>query len=236
MSRLWSTVRWEIRGQFRQGIYYAALYVAVVWIVALWLLPPAATDWLLPFAIFMDLSVFGVYFMAALLFLEKGERVLEALVVTPLRRHEYLGAKLLSLTLLALLGTLAVVAIHAASVANWLWLLVGVLLNSWILVLIGFSLAVRFNSISDFLIPSMLLLFPTQLPLLGYFGVWESWLLYLIPTQPAMLLIEAAFRPLAMWQLLYAFLYGALAGVVSSWVALRSFDEFIVRRERRRAA
>jgi fluoroquinolone transport system permease protein len=71
---------------------------------------------------------------------------------------------------------------------------------------------------------------------LGYFGVWESWLLYLIPTQPAMLLIEAAFRPLAMWQLLYAFLYGALAGVVSSWVALRSFDEFVVRRERRGAA
>jgi fluoroquinolone transport system permease protein len=233
MSRLWSSLQWDVRAQLRQGIYYAAIYLVVVWVVGLALLPEAATEWLLPFAVFMDLSVFGVYFMAAILFLEKGDGVLEALVVTPLRRAEYLAAKLGSLILLAMLATAAVVAINYGLEVNWLWLMLGVLLNSWIMVLTGFALAVRYNNISEFLIPSIIFLAPTQVPLIDYFGVWQGWPIYLVPTQPAMLLIEAAFRPIAAWKVVYALVYGVVAGGVLTWVALRSFDRFVVRKERR---
>ena len=57
--------------------------------------------------------------------------------------------------------------------------------------------------------------------------------MYLVPTQPSMLLIEAAFRPVAAWEIVYALVYGVLVAVVVTWVALRSFDRFVVRKERR---
>ena len=88
MSRLISTVRWDLRIQFRQGLYYAALFVIALWALVLSQLSETLVTLFLPYIIFFDLSVFGFYFMAGILFLEKGEGVLQALVVTPLRKRE----------------------------------------------------------------------------------------------------------------------------------------------------
>lgn len=247
MTRLLSTLQWDVRSQVRQGIYLATLVVIGIWVATLAALPREAVAWLLPFAIFMDLSVFGLYFMADILYLEKSDGVLNAIVVTPLRRSEYLLAKLASLALLAVLATVIVVlaatlevdsmafgavSMGAARQVNWLWLLIGVVMNSWLMVLIGFLLAVRYNNISEFLIPSLVFMMPSQLPLLDYFGIWTHWLIYLVPTQPTMILIEAGLRPVPTWQVVYALIYLAGAGALVWWLALAAFDRFVIRNER----
>jgi fluoroquinolone transport system permease protein len=229
MNRVLSTLQWDVRVQYRQGVYYAAVFVVVVWVVLLTQLPSVGRDWLLPFALFMDLSVFGIYFMAAILFLEKGEGVLAALVVTPMRKGEYLLSKVLSLTLVALLASILVVVLVQGVEVNWVLLLVGTALNSWLLTLAGFIIAVRYNAINEFLLPSMIVLAPSQLPLLDYFGIWQHWLLYLVPTQPAMLLIEAAFKPVPAWEIAYSLIYLVIATAVVTWWAIRSFESFVVR-------
>ena len=228
-SRILSTIQWDVRLQFRQGLYYAAIFVIVVWLVVMSLLSREMRALFLPFAIFMDLSVFGFYFMAGMLYLERGERVLEALVVTPLPRYGYLVAKITSLTLLSIvMSALLVLLLHGWQL-NWPIFIIGVGLNSWFLTLLGFILAARYNGISDFIIPSIVYLFPSQLPLLYYFGIWDHWLLYLIPTQPAMLLIEGAFRPLATWQIVYSLIYLLVASAGVTWWAMRVYDRFVVR-------
>lgn len=227
MNRLATILRWDITLQGRQGFYYAALVVTAVWCVALLQFPPNVRLLLLPLAIFIDLSVFGFYFMAGLVYLEKGERVLEALVVTPLPRLAYLLSKVASLTLLAVLIVIAVVLVVHGPAINWLVLLAGVVLNSGILILLGFILAVRYRAISEFFIPSVVYMLPTQLPLLDYLGIWEHWLLYLLPTQATMLLIQAVFVPIAPWQYVYAFGYLTVVAVGVTWWALRAFDRFI---------
>jgi fluoroquinolone transport system permease protein len=228
-AKFLSIFRWDVTLQGRQGFYYAALMVTVLWCVVLLQLPPDGRLFLLPLIIFLDLSIFGFYFMAGLLYLEKGEGVLEALVVTPLPRLTYLLSKVASLTLLAMLIVVAVVLVAYGPAINWLVLLSGVVLNSGVLILIGFILAVRYRTISEFLIPSAIYLLPTQLPLLDYLGLWEGWPLYLIPTQATMLLIQAVFVPIAPWQYIYAFGYLIVTAVVVTWLALRAFDRFIAR-------
>jgi fluoroquinolone transport system permease protein len=231
MSRLLAALRWDVRIQFRQGFYYAALFVIALWVLLLSQLPGAASMLFLPFIIFFDLSVFGFYFMAGTLFLEKGEGVLEALVVTPLRTREYLLSKTLSLTVLALLVSIVVVLLVHGPVLNWLSLLAGVALNSWFLILAGFIVAARYDAVNEFLIPSILYVVPTQLPALWYFGIWDHWLLYLVPTMPAMLLIAGAFEPIAPWQILYSLVYLSAACLVVTYWAERAFRRFVVRSE-----
>lgn len=229
MSRIAALLGWELRLQARQGIDLAAGVVLITWLAVLSQLPARTQDLLLPFAIFMDVSVFGLYFMAGMLFLEKGDRVLQALVVTPLPRPGYLATKLLSLMLVSLVVTLLLtLLLHGATGVNWVLLLLGTGLNAWLMVLAGFILAARYDAINEFIVPSIIFLAPSQLPLLGYFGIWESWLLYLVPTQPAMLLIEGAFNPLATWQLVYALVYLPFCCVVATVWALRVFDRFVV--------
>ncbi|NJN81932.1 MAG: ABC transporter permease [Caldilineaceae bacterium] len=228
-SRLFSTFIWDTRLQWRQGLYVAALFVIGLWVLVLTQLPPSTVELLLPFILFFDLSVFGFYFMAGLLFLEKGDGVLEALVVSPLRSWEYLVSKVATLTLLAVLVSIVVVVTLQGVRLNWFYLIAGVALNSWFLVLVGFILAAGYDSVTDFLIPSIVFVVPSQIPALDYFGIWQNWLVYLVPTQPAMLLLAGAFDGLATWQVLYAFGYGLAACLCATWWARRSFARFVVR-------
>jgi fluoroquinolone transport system permease protein len=232
MTRLMaSTILWDIRLQYRQGLYFAAVFVILLWWFLLSLLPPEARELFLPFAVFMDLSVFGFYFMAGILYLERGERVLEALVVTPMPRYGYLLAKVASLTLLAVVMSSILVLLLYGPGIDWGIFLIGVALNSWLLTLFGFILAARYNGIGDFLIPSMLYAAPSQLPLLYYFDIWDHWLIYLVPTQPTMLLIAGAFQSIAGWQLAYSLAYLLVAGIVLTVWSLRVYERFVVRAE-----
>ncbi len=229
MSRFATTFGWELRLQWRQGIYYAAAVVLLMWLVVMFALPLATCELLLPALLFLDVSIFGIYLMAGMLFLEKGDRVLQALVVTPMSRAVYLLSKLASLTLVAVVTSLLLTLIaYGASGVNWPMLILGTALNSWLMTLLGFILAARYNAISEFLVPSIFLLVPSQLPLLDYFGIWSGWLIYLLPTQPAMLLIGGAFTGLANWQLAYAVVYLVASCILVSWWALRVFERFVV--------
>jgi fluoroquinolone transport system permease protein len=113
---------------------------------------------------------------------------------------------------------------------NWFYLLSGTLLNGWLMTMLGFSLAARYHSINDFFMPALLYLAPSQLPVLDYFGIWQSWLLYLIPTQGAMLLIAGGFGPLAGWQVSYSFAVLIASCLLSTWYAVYIFNRFIVRK------
>jgi len=234
MSRLASTLLWDMRLQYRQGLYWAAAVVVASWGAILWQLPPAGVMWLLPVALFIDMSVFGFYFMAGILYLEKGDGVLAALVVTPMRSTEYLLSKVISLTVIALLASVAVTLLAGSWQARWHWLLAGVALNSWLMAMLSFALASRYDAIHEFLIPSGIWMIPTQLPMLDYFGIWTGWPIYLIPTQGSMILFEAAFRPVPAWELVYALAYLLAACVATSWFAVGAFERFVVRAEGRR--
>ena len=240
MSRFVTAFGWEMRIQWRQGIHYAALVMVLIWVVALVRMPEDLRALLLPFGLFMDVSIFGLYFMAAALFLEKGEGVLEALVVTPAPRGLYLVSKLSSLTLVAVVASVVLALVFFGAQVNWFYLVAGTALNAWFLTLVGFILAARYNSITDFLVPSLYFMAPSQIPLLWYFGIWSHWLVYLLPTQPAMLLIAAAFRSsqavprVAGWEIVYSFVYLLTACLAVTWLALRAYDQFVVRKQGRR--
>ena len=65
--------------------------------------------------------------------------------------------------------------------------------------------------------------------MLGSLGVWDSWLLYLIPSRAMLVWIEAAIRPLSWGEWLYAVGYSALTAVALYAIARRSFQKFVIR-------
>lgn len=230
MSALLRMMSWEFRIQQRQGIFLAALFVVAIWVGVLFFLPQETTRILLPYAIFMDVSVFGFYFMAGMLYLERDDGVLDAIIVTPRPHGWYLVGKVITLSIIALATTVLLTLIIWRGPVNWLTLLVGTSLNAWMLTMVGFILAVRYDSISDFFGPTLLWMIPSQIPALDYLGIWQSWLVYLIPTQPAMLLMAGGFAPLATWQIIYSVAYGLAACLTTTWLAAKTFERFVVRK------
>ena len=97
-----AALKYDILFQLRHGFHYAYLFISAVYILILRTLPAEAKSLLLPVIVLTDPTVLGLFFIGGIVLLEKGQRTLESLFVTPLRILEYIGAKTVSLTVMAL--------------------------------------------------------------------------------------------------------------------------------------
>ena len=226
MSRLWISMWWDVQLQFRYGFYYAGAVVALIWIV---LLSPASVEGLrllLPPFLFLNLVMTTFYFISGLVLLEKKQGTLAGLVLTPLRQHEYLAAKVSTLAILAAIECVLIVLIVYGLGLNWALLLAGLLSLAVVYALFGFVAVSHFDSINAFIVPSGLIVAILTLPLVDYFGLWSNPIFYLLPTQAALLLLKAAFQPIAPWQMVYSLLATILWAGLGLWWSRRVFYRF----------
>lgn len=233
MNRLLSTIRCDLRLQQRNGFYYATAFVVAVYALGQSQLHAARAGlnlaWLLPALTLNNLMITSFYFISALVLLEKTEGTPTAQVVSPLRAGEYLAAKVITLTALALVYNLAVVGLVVGSRFGALALIAGVAVASALMAMAGFVAVARYESVNEFLLPSLPFAAGLMLPLAYMFG-WDNPLLYLHPLQGPMLLLRAAFEPVEAWQLAYAVLASALWLGVGAWLCWRIFQRFVIGR------
>jgi fluoroquinolone transport system permease protein len=222
MGRLIHTLRWDITLQARNGFYLVTGLVLLMWAAMIVPLPALDTAWLLPPMILSNLIVGGFYFVAAIVLLERAEGSLLARAVTPLRAGEYLAARLISLSLLALVENLGIAGLLRGAGFAPLPLAGGVALGTALLGLAGLITVAPYGSINAFLLPSAALAGLLGLPTIAGLAGWASPLLYLHPLEPAMLLMRGAFRPLAAWELAYCLGAGALWALALGRYALRA--------------
>ena len=231
MHALAATVSLDLRLQARNGFYYAVAFVLACWFVLLTRLPPIDWGYVLPAVVFGNLVMVNFYFVAGLVLLEKGEGTLEAQVVTPLADWQYLVSKTATLTALSLVEQVVIVwSAHGAGFAAGP-LVGGIVLAAILYTLTGFLLVARYRSINEFLFPSVLFTTALSLPMLHYFGLWDTWLLYLHPFTAPLVLLAGAFGPIPAWQWVYGVLYGAFWAGLLLLAGRRAFDRYIVARE-----
>ena len=231
MTRLLSTVRWNLALQFRYGFYFVSAFFILVWVG---FLRPLPHDGRINFGLVLaglmvlDLTITNFYYMGTMVLLEKGEGTLTSLVVTPLRAAEYLLAKMLSLMLLALLeGTLLAILINGFNFNPLPWF-AGLLLLSGFYTLLGFAVIARYRSLNESLLPSALVVAVLVSPILNHFGLWRSFIFYLHPVQPALILLRWAFMPVAPWEIVYGLLGSLFWLAVAFALAHRVFNRAIV--------
>lgn len=228
MKRLLSTLKSDIRLQARNGFYYAAAFIAVIFVVLLFGRDRTLLAWLLPFLMLNNLTVNAFYFISGVILLEKGEGTLEAQVVTPLRSGEYLMSKALSLTFLSLVESGFIILLTYGFEARWLLVISGVITMALMLALLGFIVVSRYDTINEFLFPSILITFPLSIPLLYYFGIVDHWLMLLHPLQAPLSLLQAAFQPAEPWTVVYGLVYSIFWIWVIYRLGQRSFYRFVI--------
>lgn len=228
MTRLLATVRVDVRVQFRNGFYYAVIFVLLCWFVLLSQLPEVDWGYVLPAVIFGNVTMVSFYFMAGLVLLEKGEGTLEAQVVTPLADWEYLVSKIATLAALSLVEHLVIVGSAYGLDFGVVTLVGGVVIAAVLYTLVGFIAVARYDSINEYLFPSAFFLAALSLPLLHYFGLWETPLMYLHPFQAPLVLLTGAFGRLDMWEWVYAVAYSVVWMAILFRLNQRAFSRFIV--------
>ncbi|GAB3430988.1 ABC transporter permease family protein [Flindersiella endophytica] len=236
-SPLRAVVRLDLRLQWRYGFFYATAFSIVLWEVIVALIPGQLKLAAMPYVVFGDSVLIGFFFIAGAVFFEKGERTLFALLSTPVRFRHYLTGKLATLSLLSLVAAGVVSGTGAGpdigTAGNAATLFVAVVLCTLLFLLSGLITAAPFPSMTDWLMPSTLVIAALNVPLLAYAGIWEHPAFYLLPTQGSLLLLGSAFgqRELEAWQVAYALGYQLLWIAGLCLLARKVFDRYIVARE-----
>lgn len=171
MRRLAATLAADLRVQYRNGFYLAAALVVAGSVLLLRWLPADTAALLLPVVVLENVVVNTFYFVSGLLLLERGEGTFVARSVTPLRDDEYLASKVLTLMALSLVEGLLVAAAVGGLHVGLAAMALGIALAAGLFCLAGVALVVRYDSVNEFIMPSVLYSSLLVLPVLGYFGV-----------------------------------------------------------------
>ena len=162
-ARAWTLAAHDIRLQWRYGTYLAYGFVLAVYVGVMVWAGPHLPAWAPAVIVFTDPAALGFFFLGALMMLERAERVTAALAVARLSAADYFAAKCGTLTGVALIAC-AVLLLFIHRPAHPALLLLTVALTSVQYLGIGVPIALRFNTVSAYLIGSAGFLTPLIAP------------------------------------------------------------------------
>ncbi|ETT45450.1 hypothetical protein BSK66_09980 [Paenibacillus odorifer] len=217
--RLWRLFLFDVRFQWKHGLYLVYLLVCVVYIGGLSVIPEAYLAKTLVLLTFSDPSALGLILAGGILLLERDQGIFENLFVTPVKTLEYILAKCFSLSCLSLAIAFAIHLSSTGWPASIVQFVLGIVLTSSFFTLLGIAAAIKSRSINSFLILSQVYSLVFILPVLGYLN-WVITPLYaVLPVQGTLMLLQGAFQPLNISEFLYAvFILLIWIGLAIWWV------------------
>lgn len=148
--RLCKLILWDIRFQIKYGFYFLYFVLTVAYIFILSVLPEVWQENIAAILIFSDPAALGLFFMGAIILLEKSQRVPCALAVSPIKVSEYVLSKIVSLGTVSI-GVAFIIAVSVGA-KNLCWVAVGTILSGTIFTLLGIIVATKISSLNQFVL------------------------------------------------------------------------------------
>ena len=234
MSNIKNMMKWEFTLLYRYYIIHISILSVILYFLSTQAIPDMNNSKFHTMLLFFDPATIGLLFIGALILFEKSENILQALVVTPMKVDDYLLSKVFSLTILSIISAtifMALLTIFAEIEFNILYLALGIILASMMLILLGFILVSRVNSINEYLLGMALaFLGLTFLPILNISGLYENVIFYVLPTHASLTLFKGVFYSsgLETWEVIYGIGYQVFWIGLLYYLAKKAFHKYIV--------
>lgn len=151
--RLGRLIRGDIHFQWKYGFYFIYFILTLLYVCVIASLSEYWKKDIAAIMIFSDPAAMGLFFMGAIVLLEKNQKVLNAMVVSPVKVSEYILSKTIALiaisTIIALILGLVSGSNHLLGIAG------GTALTSAIFTMLGIIAATRISNLNQFLIVIM---------------------------------------------------------------------------------
>ena len=148
--RLGRLIRGDIHFQWKYGFYFIYFILTLLYVCAIAALPEHWKKDIAAIMIYSDPAAMGLFFMGAIVLLEKSQKILNAMVISPVKVSEYILSKTIALiaisTIIALILGLVSGSKHLFGIA------VGTALTSAIFTMLGIITATRISNLNQFLI------------------------------------------------------------------------------------
>jgi fluoroquinolone transport system permease protein len=223
MRTLVKLIKWDLLLLIRYNVMTVALAVGAIYLATILLTGIAIKPVL--FLIYSDPAMLGFIFIGVIVLFEKQSDTLSVMKITPAQPWQYLLSKLIALTVPSLFVGIAMGL--AARIPNMFLLGVAIFLASSLMLLLGFAGVVRVNTFNQYMMVIPLFLAPLSLPLVSFLGIFDTPLMWIIPTHSLLILFGAAGQETNMWETIAAILVALMANFFSWRIALRSYRRYI---------
>nr|WP_288977150.1 ABC transporter permease [uncultured Blautia sp.] len=153
--RLKNLVQKDIFFQWKYGFYYIYALISIIYICVLNSLPEAYKNDVSTVLVFSDPAAIGLFFMGAIILLEKSQRILNAVAISPVKVMEYIFSKVIALAIIS--SIVSVVIAISTGMSNILLVIIGTVLTSIIFTLIGIIAATQIQSLNQFMFISLII-------------------------------------------------------------------------------
>lgn len=175
--RLKSLFLLDMRFQAKHGFYFLYVILTAIYAAALLAVPESWKEKTAVMLIFSDPASMGLFFMGAIVLLEKSQHTPCAFAVSPVREVEYIIAKVSSLSAISLVVA-AILALEA-SVDNLHIVLLGTVISGVIFTLLGIIIATKIISLNQFILWTVPIEIVCFVPaILHLFKITPAWLRY----------------------------------------------------------
>lgn len=230
MSSFIRQLKWEIKLLQKNSIINVSLIITVIYGLILYFLRDLEYINQFVVAIILnDPTVVGYFFIALAIYTERKSGVISALFVSPLKLHRYLLAKVMAISILGTVCSLALIISVFGLEFNWLSFTAG----SFIICLLSaFSGIFTLTYTDDFLnfalrsVPVFMVF--VIIPLLHFLKVFDlGWFIYLFPVQASLDMIDfgVSGKP---YHIGYVLLSSCLYLPIFYYLAYRRFNSAVV--------
>ncbi len=173
--RLRSMIIWDIRCQARHGLYLLYAFLTALYAIVILLVPEDWKDKTAALLIFSDPASMSLFFMGAIVLLEKSQRTPSAMAISPCRSVEYVVSKVVSLSVISLVVAVALAVLAGAS--DLCMVALGTGTAFLIFTLLSIVIAARIRTLNQFILWAALAEALFFVPaFLHLYGIGPSWL------------------------------------------------------------
>lgn len=238
MTTLVRLIGFEFKLQVKYGLFMAGILMSIMWLVVLSFFPASMMSVAVPLVLLMDLATMGYMFVAAMIYFEKGQGSIHALMITPISIKEYVISKITAILIYTLAVSFVVVqgiSILKGISPNYVYLVLSLMMTATVHMLFGILFAAKFDSFTNFLFPTGLIFMFLMMPMLDFINIDALAFLkpfyYLWPSHGLILLLRGIYSPINLWQTVYGLLYNLILSLVLYKQVIKAFNQCIVGRE-----
>ena len=148
--RILNFLKGDFRFHLKYGFVFLYVLFSILYLLLISVLPESFKTIGTVLIIFTDPATLGMFFMGAIILLEKSQNVIASLAVSSLSIPSYIFSKIITLGSISV--AVAIVLSYGSGIESGAHLIIGTLLASLFFSLLGFLVAAKVNSLNQFFI------------------------------------------------------------------------------------
>ena len=185
-----NVIKGDMLFQWKYGFYMLYLLMIIIYYVIFSFLTGNIKETIVSICVYSDPAAMGIFFMGALILLEKSQRITNSIAISPVTVEEYILGKIVSVGIISeIVGVILMLQGHTE---NYFLCAIGIFAGSVIFSLCGIIVGAKIESLNQYIIgtlPFEIMGFvPVILYRIGF--MWNNKLMIIHPGCSVMRLIE----------------------------------------------